>query len=394
MRKAYAAVVALAGLALAGCSTTVAGTAVEDPSAVPRPDTGTYPTTPRQVGPPSADMALALEGRRMAETAPRISDIDSAIRYGGSRFAAGRLIAGPSSVRSTFGPVADGALDRRELGFLMGASNVHSGGAVDPNVKNRAVTAGVFRMPDGAAAAAAVTPRLRDKDSASTPDRNPVDIPGYSAAIAYTADYKLMNQDPSTVAFLAYKQYVIAVYGNWSPDQVRAYFDRQTKGLDGFTPTPLDKVAQLPMDEAGVAKYTLAPPQSDPTRDGSMPATVALLGQSDLIASKKDFDEAGVDVVGQGSNTVYRARDAAGATRLKDAFIAETNSAYGEKQPVTATGVPGSACLRLSPYPGSDSRFTYCVVAVGRYLAEVSAVQQNQAFQALGAGYLMLKDAQ
>ncbi|GIZ97794.1 hypothetical protein TTY48_24060 [Tsukamurella sp. TY48] len=393
MKSGFVGAVVATSIVLAGCSTTVAGTAVEDPSAAPRPDTGSYATKPRQVGPPDTQTALTLEGWRMAATAPLISDVDPTLRYG-SQLVAGKLDSAQRGVRATFGAVAEAALKDREVGFFARAGTFRAGGNADLNARQRAATVGVIRMPSAAAATAAVTPTLRDKDTPTNPERTPVEIPGYPAAIGYTQDFKLKTSDPSNVAFLAYKQYVIVVYGQLSAEQVRSYFDMQSKGLDGFAPTPTEKLAQLPADEPGLAKYTVPPSGSDVSGGGSMSAKSALFLQSDLIGSKKNFDDAGVDDVGLGGNQVYRTRDAAAATRLREAFVTETTGAYEERTPVQVQGVPGSTCLTLSRFPGSDSRFTWCVVAVDRYLVEVSAGQQQQAVQALGASYLMIKGDQ
>ena len=46
----------LAGAA-AGCSTTVPGTPVADPSAAPKPDTGSYATKPRTIDPMTEKVA-------------------------------------------------------------------------------------------------------------------------------------------------------------------------------------------------------------------------------------------------------------------------------------------------------------------------------------------------
>ncbi|MGV7807508.1 DUF7373 family lipoprotein, partial [Mycobacterium kansasii] len=56
-------------------------------------------------------------------------------------------------------------------------------------------------------------------------------------------------------------------------------------------------------------------------------------------------------------------------------------------------GVPGGRCRAFPQYTGSKDKRTYCVVPVGRYLAEVSDMQEARAKQAIGASYLILQQA-
>lgn len=383
----------LAGMLLvAGCSTTVPGTPIADPSAVPKPETGSYSTSPRDVGQANTALGLVLEGRRMAETAPLISSIDPAIRYGGS-FQAGTLIDGPAKVRSILGDVAGDALQDREVGFFAGATERKPGVRSTAQPNARSVTVGLIRMPSPAAAAGAVSPKLLDKDpdaGATMPAKTSVKVPGYSAAVAFS---QRSSTASITAAYLAYKQFVAVVYGDFSPEQIQKHFDAQIKGLESFTPTSLSTVTTLPIDEPGIARYTLSPPTGDPTRTGSIPVRVALMSQSDSVSSQKLFAENGIDAMGQGGSGVYRAKDAAAAARVRDAFAAETKGFYTDNQPIAVKGVPGAVCITAAQYVGSSNKVYWCVVSAGRYVSEFAARQEQQLVQGIGAIYLMLKDA-
>lgn len=330
----------------------------------------------------------------MAAASPLITEIDPGLRYN-AQVAAGRLISGDAQIRLVFGGVAGDAMQDREVAFIMGAKSKRTGERATATDKARGVTAGVIRMASPEAASAVVSPKLRDRErdaDAKTPEKVPLTIPGKPTAVAYTQDFKISTSLPSNIAFLAHKQFVIAVYGDFSPEQIGKYFELQIKGLDGFTPTPVDKFTSLPVDEAGIAQYTLTPPTTDRTRTGSAPARVGIMSQSDMTLARKAFDDAGVDAIGFGGSTVYRAKDASGATGVRDAFLNETKETYAQVTPVEAKGVPNATCLTLAQTASSTTKITWCIAAVGRYLVEVAG-QPQQAVQGIGASYLMLRDA-
>ncbi|WP_343953285.1 DUF7373 family lipoprotein [Tsukamurella spumae] len=390
MRKSVTAAVLAACAVVAGCSTTVAGTPVADPSAVPKPETGSYATTARTIGAPSQADGVSLEGYRMVAAMPYLYDIDPALHFQGD-VSVGSGKTGAASVKNIFGEAADKAIGGVvEVAAVVGAGSQQQGAKYDPKVEKREVTIAVLRTASDGVAASAVGSSLmaaqKDIFGKDEPAKVALSIPGYDKAIAYTQAYEGAGR--STVAFLTYKQYVIGVYGDFSADQIRTYFDKQTKELDGFTPTPLDKVTSLKLDESGVATLTLAP--SKGSGGYSLPTRQAVPRQTDVSRSVKTFADAGVDVIGSGGSTVYRARDAEGAKHVADEFIAETKGAYAGAESERVTGVPGSTCLTYATYEGSKDKRTYCVVPVGRYLAEVTTTQHDQATQAIGAAYLIL----
>lgn len=393
MKKSLAALAASA-LFLAGCSSTVAGTPVADPSGVPKPETGSFATAPRTIGSTTQADGETLEGYRMAETVPFIHEIDAAMHFRGSARATSRS-AIQGMVKGVFGQAAGDVLGTKaEVAASVGASDTQQGTKYDSKRKERGETVVLVRMASPADASAAVGQALRAREKDSSGDDLPAKvetrIPGYDAAVAYTQTYGA-PVGTATVGFLAYKQYVIGAFGDLSVDQLRTYFDRQTKALDGFQPTPLDKVSTLQLDPEGVAKLTLAPSKGD--GGYSLPARSAVLRQTDVSRSVKTFADAGVDVVGIGGSTVYRAKDAKGAQHVVDEFTDETRKAFTKVEEEKIKGVPGGICLTFATYEGATSRLTWCSVAVGRYAAEFTSSQRQQAVQAIGAAYLILKSA-
>lgn len=382
----------LAGcLLITGCSATVAGSPVADPSAVPKPETGSFATTARTIsGTVSEDLGAMLEGYRMVETVPFLYRIDPALHFQG-HVAAGSSKGGGIALKNTFGDAAAKAFgDAIEVGVTVSAESKPQGTKYDPKDQARSVTVAALRTASPDVASAAVSSDLlaaeKDFSGKDTPEKKRISIPGHSDAIGYTQTWEYSGT--VTIAFLSHKQYVLGVYGDFSAEQIRTYFDEQIKGLDGFTPTPVDKLTTLKADEPGVARLTLAPSKGD--GGYSRTARQAVMGQTDVARSVTTFAAAGVDVMGSGGSTVYRAKDADGAKHVYDEFLAETKEAYPKAQVESVKGAPGAVCLTYSTYEGSTSKRTYCMVATGRYLAEFTATQRNQAVQGIGAQYLIL----
>ncbi|TWS24345.1 hypothetical protein FK268_12175 [Tsukamurella sputi] len=380
-----------AALLLAGCSTTVDGTPVADPSGVPKPETGSFATTARTIAPPTQADGEALEGYRMSEIVPYLYEIDQTMHFQG-HVETGSRDTVQRGMKNLFGQsVSDVVGAKPEAWVTVGIGDKPQGTKYDSKTKNRGETVAVLRLANPGDAAATVGPALRAaaKDAAGRTDPAKVEtrIPGYDAAVAYTQTFD--SAGTATVAFLAYKQYVIGAFGDFSVDQIRTFFDRQTKALDGFQPTPLDKVSTLQRDAEGIAKLTLAPSKSD--GGYSLPGRAAVLRQTDVSRSVKTFADAGVDVVGTGGSTVYRAKDAAGATHVVNEFAAENKEAFPKADEEKVKGAPGAVCLTYPVYDGATTKNTWCAVAVGRYVAEFASQQRQEALQGIGAAYTILK---
>lgn len=380
--------VVTAVLLLAGCSTTVTGTPVADPSGVPRPDTGSYATEPRAVGPMTEKVQAAAEGFRMVEIIPLAPDIDGAVRYGGTP-GVGRL---SGIIGSTFGDGVSKALEGLEVGAYTSAGDRAPGS--DATVMGRSLIMGVFRFKDDAAARAAVdNPALFVADKAIGSDKPTpkvaVTVPGYTDAKAYS---ETTSSTKTMVGLVANGRYVLASWTSGPVEWIKKFFDLQIPALKSFVPTPVDKFFTLTRDHDDLLKYTIAE-QSATVFQATLPARTLLPAQTDISAAKQDLADTGVDYIANAGNTVYRAKDAAGAKTLGDRSIAETQAMRKGSTESTVRGVPGARCLNSPTYPGSKDTRTYCTVPVGRYLAEVTDRQEARAKQAIGASYLILQSA-
>ena len=384
LRKSLCAVGA--ALLLAGCSTTVPGSPVADPSGVPRPDTGSYATAPRKIEPMTEKVQIAAEAFRMMAIIPLATEVDGAIRFGKAP-AVGQM---PKIVESVYGAGVGTALADHEVGVYTSASDKAPGS--DSSSLGNNLVMGLFRFKDDAAARSAVAnPAIleADKGSSGSEPKETVSVPGYADAKAYSKTY---TGSKSVVGVLASGRFVLAAYTRGSVDQIKKFFDLQLPALKTFQPTPVDKFSTLTRDHDDLLQYTLAE-ASATVFQGTFPARTLIGAQTDITAALKDFEDAGMDYMANAGNTVYRTRDAAGAKLLADRFITETKDQRKNATESAVGGVPGGRCLSYPQYTGAKDKRTYCIVPVGRYLAEVSDTQETRAKQALGASYLILRQA-
>lgn len=391
LRKSLAVVGA--AVLLAGCSTTVPGSPVADPSGVPKPDTGSYPTTPRTIAPASEKMATALEGFRMAEIIPLAPDVEPKLRYGKSP-GVGKLTT--ATVKSIFGEGLQTVVGDHEVAAYTSATEKVPGS--DPLGRSNDLIMGLFRFKDdGAARAAAANPAFmtgeKDFDGKVVP-KTQIAVPGYADAKAFTKTTTFSDGSKwvSTVGVLASGRYLLAGWTSGPVEQVQKFFDLQVKSLQGFVPTPVEKFGTLPRDPDGLLRYTL-PEQSRTIYEATWNTRTAAAWSTDITAAQQYFADAGVDYVSNAANTIYRARDAVGADLMRDRLAAETKKFHEGTTESTVTGVPGGRCVTYPTYKGSKDTRTYCVASSGRFTAEVTDSQDARAKQAISASYLILQQA-
>ena len=99
------------------------------------------------------------------------------------------------------------------------------------------------------------------------------------------------------------------------------------------------------------------------------------------------YGDVGVDVAANGADWVYQAKDAAAATALVNAIVAQMQA----NGPVTESvpNLPGSACRKDTNKYSGNSEFT-CEAARGRYEFCLFGNTLKDAQQKAAAQYLML----
>ncbi|CAM3146181.1 hypothetical protein TSHO111613_05925 [Tsukamurella hominis] len=323
----------------------------------------------------------------MAETIPDLAQINAEMSHQGGMNTA-QLRYGQWSLKNVFGEAAADALAALEVGVLVSADNYDLARPRPARPAQFAVA--IVRMESPEKASVAVSARLLGADpdtyGVGVPPKVEVSIPGYPAAVAYTQDWKAAGA-VSVRAFLPTGRFVLAVSGVVSLEQAKVYFDRQTAALRDFVPTPRSEFADLELDSPGLARLTLAPESS---QGFAVPVRALVYQQTDVGRMRQVFDQAGVDAVGSGYNTVYRARDEFGAEAVRLALNRELIARSKVIQSKNVDGVPGGRCVEYSN--GGSSTSMWCVVSVGRFVSEVTSRQHEKAVQALGASYVILRD--
>jgi hypothetical protein len=435
-RVGRAALAAVCAAALTGCTVTVAGGAVKargdrDAAIVALMDTGTYPTTvgqlPGNAGADRSEQARA-EVERMAPFVTGPWQVDTALVN--QDFLASAKMVEPYNVAAALSypmggddnwpnPIGRAAAAH---GFIAGLSTGRTG-SNGARLQNA-----VLLFPDPKAAAdagaemAAVTPPIQFRPVSVLPEptSSPQNLdsawqPGACAefssssvhpdivASADLGDRVVLRSFTAHGSYLLY-QFVIGrrveVCGT-----VMQTLSLQNASLDRFVPTDPAKMADLPLDPSGFLwARTLWESASTrtPWSAGVWPPDAWLrFTDDDPVKTAALFNAAGVRWVSQRLTTVYEARDAAGAARLTDQFVADTRALPGV-HPVGASvpGFPAAQCFSRTNWKRFKSAIMVanqhvwwhfkCVARAGRYAFTAFADQEQDVNQQISAQYRIL----
>jgi hypothetical protein len=177
--------------------------------------------------------------------------------------------------------------------------------------------------------------------------------------------------------------------------------DSQKKRLDQFQPTPLDKLADLPLDPTGqLMAHTLWAPDNDaPFIIGAWKPRAWLHFEDNPVTSAALFDSAAVDVVSQRLATVYEAGNAEGAAAIVDKFASQIGDETGIEPTDGVQGLPGAKCFeRLQgalPKTAAPSwrRIMWhykCVARADRYAFTAYSTEAADVKQQISAQYRIL----
>ncbi|MEV6273865.1 hypothetical protein [Nocardia sp. NPDC051832] len=392
MARRLAAMLAAAVFAVSGC-----GGDAEPTSAAPQVDTskldpGNYPTTPLDLEQSRTDATgLKLEAIRIASVTPLLMEIDNRLVFEPATYVS-RLVV-PPNVESFLGtPVTPEGFDAVAPGLLSGWYTRGLRRA-DMSLGLRA-TLYTLRFSTADQAASAVR-QLGDRMTG-----DPVTIPNHPAARATAlAEHAIL--DPWLSAWLAHGDLVLHVEINdpltrpFDPGNLatlaQRIFDAQIAALQNFAPTPADQVRSLPLDVDGLLSRTL--PMEEGQRSGGMDPSALYPGQAALHIENKPnlakaaFEDSGVDYVTIAGTRVYRARDAASATRLSAALQAQSADQYAPIE--SPPNLPGAQCLELTDKYVYTSKHV-CWITVGRYVARVPHANVQGVHQRTSAQYILL----
>ncbi|BBZ67437.1 hypothetical protein MINS_28660 [Mycolicibacterium insubricum] len=361
-------------------------------------DTGNYPTKPRApIGTAgSVNVGRLVEAHRVAENTLLPFQADPTLNHADLPW----VIATNRALADYLGNDAIAtAVDSHNLiaGFQTRAKDNDDNTQTTKELSNTVVIFG--SATDAAAAPTAITASDPPIDSytKSPYPTTAITIPRHPESRAWA--YQARRTDTSSwqivEAFTARGPYLLAQQAKaQSPaaaaDLIAATLDQQGPLIDGFTPTPPDQLASIPLDPSGLEARILLPANRDRTvENGVYGPHGALAFYSRPDEMQRRFTEAGVDLYGHEQSSVLRTRDAKAAGTLLN-FTAMNYQRAGYEVTAVVNGLPGARCLRQrEAYPGA-SRTIHCLAQADRYVIDVHAPQETNAKQMVAAQYLLL----
>lgn len=402
-RRALAIALSAATLG-AGCGDPVAGSASRDPDdtdtgvTVALINPGNYPTQPR---PPLGVAGTAyrgglIESRRLAEYLTMPFQVDAELIKQGSGPAGLGVIKNAGATFKAFPPpMPKGADHNFVAGFTVTADT--PGGTGRRSLENTVMR---FASPQDAAAAVADmadhAARVTPSFGTATFDTTPIAIPGHPDTRAVTYEYENLGSH-TVIALSAHGPYVLGqttISKDGVEDAVALVVDalaQQRPLIDTFKPTPIDKLAELPLDPEGLLARTQLPPP------GKTSVSFGLYGPHGKLAFSSNppvtqalFAETGTDLIARSGTTVHRTRDSAAAAALQEGF-SQSVTDQGLISADSPAGLPDAECRRTPQKVGSMLPIIfYCLLRADRYLIEAQSGQLEALHQLISAQYLML----
>ncbi|BDH56012.1 hypothetical protein [Tsukamurella sp. PLM1] len=378
MNRAALALVACA-VAVTACSTTVSGVATDSAGNSPGPvvpvglDFGQYPTTTREVPPPSTENAWVIEGNRMAEALIQVNEVDPRLTIGGAGLRSYPVLRG-SQLNSRVPDATAEAFTRNEM--RVGMTTTRGDAFDEPTV---AMRIGLYRFDSPEVAAKA----LAAVEAGAGSLRRVVGIDR-----VFATEFK-----PGTVdSYRVEGPFVINVSGT-APTTAEATrfvskaYELEVPKVKSFTPTPVAAIQTLPGDKDGVLARTLYEDSSPLVQSLSN----SYYGLTMLLHKIRDIDngelyrKAGVDLVGEGAAIIYRTRSSSAAQTLLDDL--EKTKATTNRRP--AAGPAGITTVSCTEYTGDDTYFG-CSGRAGRWMFTLSADTLTEAQHKVAAQYAIL----
>ncbi|BDT94337.1 MULTISPECIES: DUF7373 family lipoprotein [Nocardia] len=388
----------VAAAILAGCGSTLAGTAQPGEIDIRRLDVGNYPTEPPNAHdddyqPLFIDMGK-VAAMRLADHVASAYDIDPRMKYSWTPSSISKgTLPGELGRPEVLEPIAE--RHRMMFGFHTNGSDqdvslLASGWPTKPRPNSTTVGTIVMQFPDPDRARQAAA-EFFDADFGGYRDQNePVPLPRQPQARAHWRP-----GSPFLRAILAHGSYVVAflVSAN-APDRdalvalAEKAFDVQLPLLDQLPPLTEEEMLRLPWDPDHLLSRTLNPAKvQSPSYDDSN----ALLGLRGIMQyaedreyAKQRFTAMGAEKFAvSGGTLVIRTANAEKARRVVAERITPTVVAGPAEPP---QHVPDSACVENRSGLFDDRRFT-CVVAYKEYVGFVAANQLLDAQQRAAAQY-------
>lgn len=360
-----AAAAVLVAAALTGCTTVVTGSgrAAEQPAAAPS-STDTAPSPPTGPG-------TQAEAIRMAAGTPLIEDelpqrADGCVPFGPFTDAAEleRLAFLPGTVEPTL----------RRAGFVAAWSQCRQDG------DGQGTLAITMTVADAAAAAAAVAD-LAGVGGTSPQDAVVLPRSGVTGTLVTAGSVDTVQAWTSVGSTVGYVFHVAAQ--GWAVAEADQLMVDHRALLDGFDPTPPERVADLPLDPDGLLPLTVRPPGTADRLSGPYELDSLLRQAIDPVAERELLAANGF--TGAYSRNSTDGRTGYSITTYMFPSSTQTNIVFEEfarleaddygGTPVVAPSVPTAPCFGLNA--GTDAaalHYQRCYVGFGRHLARVEVL--------------------
>ncbi|MFN8069436.1 MAG: hypothetical protein U0R77_11875 [Mycolicibacterium insubricum] len=396
-------------LLLTGCSQVSDGEAQRDPDHDPDQvntallDPGNYATKPAAPlgNAENPQRGRTIQGRNMYENAifpfqvdPDLTSLDKVYT---------RPITSPETAAL--------ALGNKALEAPINDNNWVSGLSISANDKKNILSEHrlqnvilLFNSPADANAAAAAMAQAADHQEDSldhTPYTvSPQSIPRYPGAAARSYTATTSGTSPTTshhvVSYLAHGPYVLTQHAvtetavDASAELVAKTLDQQIPLIDAYKPTFADGLVALPRDPTGLlARMRFPDDRNAVAQNGGYGPHGALIFQTDQAWAQQLFTDTGVDFYADLDDSLIRARDKAGATKVLETYFARMGAA-GWKEVDGVPGLPPARCMQQSAGQAGDKVNTWCMLVHDNILLQAMSNQELDAHQRLAADFLML----
>ncbi|WP_431964169.1 DUF7373 family lipoprotein [Nocardia sp. bgisy134] len=357
-------------------------------------DSGNYPTAPRDVNATRTDKTgLALEAMRIGNAFPLAYDVDRKYAYMRLIYPDPRL----SSVLRGYIPHVSSLEEFSGLTEGLIAGWETNGERRRSPSLGRQVVMKVMRFGTAAQAETAAQ-RIADRQAETTAGER-VTIPDHPQVRARWSESKRtldswLTRD--TLLLYTHIEDPVTEPSETAPliDFTTRAFNTQLEMLKGYTPTPVDQLASLPMDPEGLLGRTLPLEDKEKYANGEDPSTVgpkqtALHREHRPDRMKAAFDDAGVDLVANAAGRLYRTENAASTVRLIAALIDQASEGY--KSIDGPPNLPSAKCFEAkSPKISTDRYPPVCYFAYDRYVARVQGKNIQELHQKAAAQYKLL----
>ncbi|MCJ0907110.1 hypothetical protein [Rhodococcus sp. ARC_M6] len=341
-------------------------------------DPGTFRTTPQPAfgKVTSVNSGRYVEGQRMAEFVVLPSELDPLL-VGSVPMSTYVIKSGKALSILLTGKSPD--IAERE-GMLTGFSTSRK---YEDKVADKSIVHAVLRFPDAASAKRAAVDMSADDALPGEYSDGGVPTPIDILPDTLTTTREASDGSFSSNSFTPHGQYIIYTWASapiaekaWTAQVTAKALAQQAPMIDKFPATPADKFAELPMDIDNVLVLTV--PEEDGNKTTSSSAVYGPRGAAHFSSNPtltiEFMSESKTTLNAVAGTGVYRSETEQGASTLFDLFSSDITN-QGFTKSANPPGIPNTACFTKDTPRGT---YNYCIVHQGRYLGEISVLDDEK----------------